>query len=88
MASGLWFITKLSATAFTPLQGMGAKLFDILGKNVRRVSNNIDHTILNHTMNYGWSEEMWSGNNYKNNTCRDKECFVFTNFFKATKGAW
>ncbi len=39
--------------------------------------------IFNHHYYYGWSEEMWSGNNYKNNII----ILVFK-FFKATKGAW
>jgi len=34
--------------------------------NVRRVSNN-SIIILTITPFFGWSEEMWSGNNYKNN---------------------
>jgi hypothetical protein len=37
---------------------------------------------LNITPFFGWSEEMWSGNNYKNNK------ILVSNFFKATKGAW
>ena len=66
MALGLWFATKLSATALLPL-GNGVKLFDILGKLLDEYLIILSITFFRTHHFLVGLKLMWSGNNYKNN---------------------
>ena len=49
------------------ISGIGDKFFDILGKLLDEYLIILSITFFRTHQFFGWSEVMWSGNNYKNN---------------------